>query len=107
MTSLKILDHMNVDGEAETPVPATIKDYMSEERAWWKVSHLRLLSWAVFLITLSSTNNGYDSSMLNGLQSLSSWQRAMDHPRGQTLGALSNASMLWKYRRDSLCTLYQ
>jgi len=68
----------------------TVNDYISETRPWYRVSHLRLLSWSVFLITLTSTNAGYDGSMLNGLQSLSDWQVTMGHPKGHTLGALSN-----------------
>lgn len=71
----------------------SVEDYIAETRPWYKVPHLRLLSWAIFLITLTSTNNGYDGSMLNGLQSLSHWQDDMGHPQGQKLGALSNGTL--------------
>lgn len=71
----------------------SVQDYIAETRPWYKVPHLRLLSWAIFLITITSTNNGYDGSMLNGLQSLSHWQDAMGHPQGQRLGALSNGTL--------------
>ncbi|KAM9937632.1 hypothetical protein OXX80_002869, partial [Metschnikowia pulcherrima] len=70
--------------------PVTVHDYIAEERPWWKVPHLRVLTWSVFVITLTSTNNGYDGSMLNGLQSLDIWQEDLGHPAGQKLGALAN-----------------
>jgi len=71
----------------------TINDYIAETRPWYRVPHLRLLSFCIFLITITSTNNGYDGSMLNGLQSLSHWQEDMGHPAGQKLGALSNGTL--------------
>lgn len=70
-----------------------VHDYIAETRPWYKVPHLRLLSFAIFLITITSTNNGYDGSMLNGLQSLLHWQSAMGHPTGQKLGALNNGTL--------------
>lgn len=73
-----------------------VHDYIAETRPWYKVPHLRLLSFSVFIITLASTNHGYDGSMLNGLQSLTSWQEAMGYPTGYRLGGLTNA-MLFGY----------
>ncbi|ODV76853.1 hexose transporter [Suhomyces tanzawaensis NRRL Y-17324] len=70
-----------------------IDELVKLDKSWWKYSYLRNLHWFVFLITLTSTNNGYDGSMLNGLQSLSTWQKAMGHPKGQKLGALSNGAL--------------
>lgn len=77
----------------QTAEPVGMKDYIAETRPWYKVPHLRLLSWFMFLITITSTNNGYDGSMLNGLQSLTYWQKDMGHPAGQRLGALSNGTL--------------
>ena len=68
----------------------SVHDFIAESRPWYKVPHLRQLSWAIFLITITSTNNGYDGSMLNGLQSLPYWHSAMGNPTGHRLGALSN-----------------
>ena len=62
------------------------------DKPWYKYGYLLKLNFCVFLCTLTSTNNGYDGSMLNGLQSLKSWQHAMSHPKGTTLGALSNGN---------------
>lgn len=60
---------------------------------WYKVPHLRYLNFCIFLISLTSTNNGYDGSMLNGLQSLSFWRDSMGQPTGYILGALSNGTI--------------
>lgn len=68
-----------------------ITDYIHETRPWYRVPHLRTLCFHVFIITLTSTNNGFDGSMLNGLQSLDYWQRYMGYPTGDRLGALSAA----------------
>ncbi|KAF7585044.1 putative lactose permease [Clavispora lusitaniae] len=69
-----------------------VEDYIAETRPWYKVKHLRWLTFMIFLITLTSTNNGYDGSMLNGLQSLEHWQKTMGHPTGKRLGHLSNGA---------------
>jgi MFS family permease len=65
----------------------------TETRPWYKVPHFIRLNFAIFLITLTSTNNGFDGSLLNGLQSLEHWSPAMGYPTGQTLGALSNGTI--------------
>ncbi|KAK6456598.1 hexose transporter [Scheffersomyces xylosifermentans] len=69
-----------------------IDSYVYHDKSWWHYSHFIKLHWFIFALTLSSTNSGYDGSMLNGLQSLSSWQDAMGHPKGYVLGALANGT---------------
>lgn len=69
-----------------------LTNLIQETRPWYKVGYLRKLVFAIFLVTLTSTNNGYDGSMLNGLQSLSHWQKEMGHPNGARLGHLSNGT---------------
>ncbi|KAH3685264.1 hypothetical protein WICPIJ_003738 [Wickerhamomyces pijperi] len=69
-----------------------ITDLITETRPWFKVPHLRTLAWHVFVITLTSTTNGFDGSLLNGLQSIEYWSPAMGHPTGHVLGALSNGT---------------
>lgn len=68
----------------------SISDMIKGTKPWYKVAHLRFLTWCIFLMTLSSTNSGYDMSIMNGLQSLSHWENKMGNPSGQRLGALSN-----------------
>lgn len=62
-------------------------------KRWYQYPHFRALYFHVAVVTLASTNNGYDGSMLNGLQSLSSWHDSMGNPEGQKLGALSNGTI--------------
>lgn len=59
---------------------------------WWKRSNMRLLYFYVVLLILTNTANGFDGSMMNGLQTLSYWQEYFNHPRGSILG-LFNSSM--------------
>lgn len=67
-----------------------LKEFINPDMKWWKTPHLLKLNFAIFLVTLTSTNNGYDGSMLNGLQSLDRWQEDLGHPTGHVLGALAN-----------------
>lgn len=69
------------------------ENYIDRSTRWWNVPHLRLLHFGIFLVTLSSTNNGYDGSMLNGLQSLPRWHDKMGDPTGYVLGHLSNGTI--------------
>lgn len=57
---------------------------------WWRVGHLVKLSWAIFVLTLASTNNGYDGSLLNGLYAMPDFMDALGNPTGAILGAISN-----------------
>ncbi|CAM1508701.1 Fc.00g055490.m01.CDS01 [Cosmosporella sp. VM-42] len=57
---------------------------------WYKKRHLLILNLFMVVPYLSSTTNGYDGSLLNGLQSMSQWQDYFDHPAGSRLGSLSN-----------------
>jgi sugar porter (SP) family MFS transporter len=60
---------------------------------WIKVPFLRKLNALLFISMLASTNNGYDGSMLNGLQSMETWRDYFNHPTGQHLGTLSNGML--------------
>ncbi|KAK6465612.1 putative hexose transporter [Scheffersomyces coipomensis] len=70
----------------------SVDNYLYLEKSWWNYSHFRWLHFYVFLITLTSTSNGYDGSMLNGFQSLETWNKHMGYPEGSILGALSNGT---------------
>ena len=59
-------------------------------KPWYKQRHLVLLNFGMIIPYLSSTTNGYDGSMLNGLQSMSQWQDFFGSPTGTRLGSLSN-----------------
>jgi len=60
--------------------------------AWWRQKHLRTLYFYIIVLILTNTANGFDGSMMNGLQTLAYWQKYFDHPKGSILG-LFNASM--------------
>ena len=53
---------------------------------WWKNPSMRALYLYVLALIVTNTANGFDGSMLNGLQSLSYWQDYFDHPSGSILG---------------------
>lgn len=59
-------------------------------RPWYTKRHLLILNLFMVIPYLSSTTNGYDGSLLNGLQSMSQWQNYFDHPTGSRLGSLAN-----------------
>jgi len=42
---------------------------------WWKHKGLLKLYLMIPVLLLSATTNGYDSSLLNGLQTLEPWQK--------------------------------
>lgn len=46
---------------------------------------------------ITNSSNGYDGSLLNGLQSLPQWREYFDTPTGAILGALSNGYTLGNF----------
>ncbi|KAI0355806.1 hexose transporter [Trametes cingulata] len=58
-------------------------------RPWWKNTRIIKLNLCIALLLITSTTNGYDGSMMNGLQSLPQWNDAFNHPSGGKLGLLS------------------
>jgi MFS family permease len=59
---------------------------------FWKHKHMRHLYLYTIILILTNTANGFDGSMMNGLQTLSYWRDYFDNPSGSILG-LFNASM--------------
>jgi hypothetical protein len=58
-------------------------------RTWKNNKRLiRLNAWIVLLLITSSTN-GFDGSMMNGLQALPQWITEFNHPNANMLGILS------------------
>ncbi|KAH3675973.1 hypothetical protein WICMUC_002269 [Wickerhamomyces mucosus] len=76
---------------AETDGENNYKHYLPDYgKPWFKVSHLLRLNTLMLIISLTSTNTGYDGSLLNALQSMPEWMHAMDNPSGAVLGAINN-----------------
>ncbi|CDO93565.1 unnamed protein product [Kluyveromyces dobzhanskii CBS 2104] len=63
------------------------------KKPFYKVPYLRSLSWYIFVLTLASTNNGYDGSLLNGLYAMPDFLNAMGNPSAAELGLISNGMM--------------
>lgn len=68
--------------------------------AWFKNSHLRTLNYYIFSMIILASANGYDGSLMNGLQSLPQWQSFMNHPSGSWLGFINAAQSL-----GAMCSL--
>ncbi|KAF2149855.1 hexose transporter protein [Myriangium duriaei CBS 260.36] len=56
---------------------------------WYKDPSLRRNYIILMFVVLTSATNGYDGSMVNGLQSLDVWQNYFHHPSGSLLGLFS------------------
>ncbi|SGZ47317.1 CIC11C00000005845 [Sungouiella intermedia] len=94
MSSLEPKDSLAKNSNEEfSPVghhELSVEDFIHDKRPWYKVPHLRKMTFVIFLLTLSSTTSGYDGSVMNGLQSLLHWQSEMGTPTGDRLGHLAN-----------------
>lgn len=53
---------------------------------WWKSPGLRHLYVTIPILFLGSTINGYDGSLLNGLQTMPQWREYFNEPSGARLG---------------------
>ncbi|WYZ35161.1 hypothetical protein EsH8_I_001437 [Colletotrichum jinshuiense] len=75
-------DHVDVPDmnsqHLQSPEPSSLP--------WYKQTELRKLYFMMVFLFLGSTTLGYDASLLNGLQTMSSWQSYFDHPSGSRLG---------------------
>ncbi|KAK9455937.1 general substrate transporter [Dipodascopsis uninucleata] len=58
---------------------------------WWKYTNLRNLNFLMLIPLLSIFSQGFDGSMMNGLQSVSHWQMYFGSPTGATLGIFNAA----------------
>lgn len=58
----------------------------SNDGPWWKQRHLLRLNFIILSLVLYSSANGYDGSLMNGLEALDQWKLFMDHPTGPWLG---------------------
>lgn len=65
------------------------KELINPNRKWYNNGRLILLNAWITLFLITSSTNGYDGSMMNGLQSLPQWTSAFNHPKGGTLGLLN------------------
>ncbi|KAF7122614.1 hypothetical protein CNMCM5793_000639 [Aspergillus hiratsukae] len=66
----------------------------STDPPWYRQSHLLYLNYIIISLVLFSSANGYDGSLMNGLQALDQWNEFMDHPTGARLGWLNAIGLL-------------
>ncbi|KAF9051359.1 hexose transporter [Panaeolus papilionaceus] len=58
-------------------------------RRWFNNKRLIFLNLWILLLLITSSTNGFDGSMMNGLQSLPQWDGYFGHPTGGKLGLLN------------------
>ncbi|KAL4961093.1 uncharacterized protein BDV14DRAFT_204092 [Aspergillus stella-maris] len=64
-------------------------DSESPARGWWEYGYLARLNIGIICLTFLSSTNGYDSSLLNGLQALPRWLEFMEQPSSIWLGFIN------------------
>ncbi|KAJ7513030.1 general substrate transporter [Mycena galericulata] len=62
---------------------------MDPNRKWYNNRRIIVLNAWIVLLLITSSTNGYDGSMMNGLQSLTQWETYFDHPANGKLGLLN------------------
>lgn len=75
---LEAVEQSPSDGPSSTP-----------RTAWFKDGGLRSLYIRIPILYLAATTNGYDGSLLNGLQTMTQWQDYFNHPKSAKIGLYS------------------
>lgn len=65
-----------------------------DSRPWYRKSHLLRLNYTICSMIILASANGYDGSLMNGLQALPQWQAFMYHPKGAWLGFVNAVQSL-------------
>ncbi|KAL3453126.1 general substrate transporter [Aspergillus insuetus] len=88
-TSKDIAEGKDMSAEhAEFPTE-TSRPFQIPEVTWWKHAGLRKLYIMMPILFLGSTINGYDGSLLNGLQTMPPWRNYFGSPSGSDLGLMT------------------
>lgn len=64
------------------------------DKPWWRYSSLLSLNLLLLGCLASDITNGYDGTMLNGLQIIPAWQLYFNHPTGSALGLITNGTRI-------------
>ncbi|OAA61799.1 hexose transporter protein [Niveomyces insectorum RCEF 264] len=59
---------------------------------WWRMKNMRVLYVTLWAAMLTSATNGYDGSLMNGLEAIQAWSDEFNNPDKATLGLIT-ASM--------------
>lgn len=62
---------------------------LPDDKPWYTKPHLVKLHFSILSLVMFSSANGYDGSLMNGLQALPQWDSFMDTPTGAWLGFLN------------------
>ncbi|KAE9374367.1 general substrate transporter [Stipitochalara longipes BDJ] len=62
----------------------------ARHKLWWHYPGLRTLNLLLLCAIVTDITNGYDGSMLNGLQILPEWRNFFGRPTGSRLGSITN-----------------
>ncbi|KAF9071986.1 hexose transporter [Rhodocollybia butyracea] len=74
---------------ASAAVDSGINTVLDPRRKWYNNRRIIALNGWIVLLLITSSTNGYDGSMMNGLQSLPQWQNYFHHPGSSELGLLN------------------
>ncbi|KDQ27391.1 hypothetical protein PLEOSDRAFT_1041589 [Pleurotus ostreatus PC15] len=80
---------MTVGGAVNATGDAGYVHLIDPKRKWYNNRHLIALHAWIALLLITSSNNGYDGSMMNGLQTLPQWRDYFHTPSGSMLGLLN------------------
>ncbi|KAF9500735.1 hexose transporter [Pleurotus eryngii] len=80
---------MGGPGAVNTGGDAGYAHLIDPRRKWYNNKRLIALNGWIFLLLITSSTNGYDGSMMNGLQSLPQWRDYFNNPSGGMLGLLN------------------
>lgn len=68
----------------------TLRDVIPKrDKPWWRDWTLVKLNTLLLCALLTQTAQGFDASMINGMQALPQWIRFFGHPQGTRLGAMT------------------
>ncbi|KAE9395749.1 hexose transporter [Gymnopus androsaceus JB14] len=80
---------MAVGAATSAHVDSAIESLQDPKKTWYNNRRLIALNGWIVLLLITSSTNGYDGSMMNGLQSLPQWQSYFKNPDSSELGLLN------------------
>ncbi|KDR80298.1 hypothetical protein GALMADRAFT_62198 [Galerina marginata CBS 339.88] len=80
---------MGAGAVATSGTAAAYGHLVDPNRKWYNNRRIIYLNFWILLLLITSSTNGYDGSMMNGLQSLDQWANYFGHPTGGKLGLLN------------------
>ncbi|KAF8839813.1 hexose transporter [Paxillus ammoniavirescens] len=78
-----------VAGTAVGVQGASFAHLVDSRRTWYNNRRIIVLNAWIVLLLITSSTDGYDGSMMNGLQSLPQWESAFGYPSGGKIGLLN------------------